>query len=269
MANQSIISNSKLNAIVAAIVAKGGGTAPMTADQMAAAIAAIPAGVDHVDDLVNGKIQSYTAGNTLTEVSSYAFYACKSLVSVDLSGARGMTGGTLSIGSHAFQNCTALTTLVLPQTLAVEFGESLFQSCTAFTQAISAKISRVSTNCFINSKIPRIVNTFPQGNGKKVWYMNTCFSGSTALTLVDCACAPVFYPKCFQNCSALEAIVIRDTETVGELQANAFYNCAPITNGTASIYVPDALVDTYKAATNWTAYSSIIKPLSEYVEPAA
>lgn len=44
MANQSIINNSKLDAIVAAIVAKGGGTAPMTADQMAAAIAAIPAG---------------------------------------------------------------------------------------------------------------------------------------------------------------------------------------------------------------------------------
>ena len=34
-----------------------------------------------------------------------------------------------------------------------------------------------------------------------------------------------------------------------------------------SIYVPDASVDVYKAATNWSAFASKIHPLSEYVEP--
>ena len=37
-----------------------------------------------------------------------------------------------------------------------------------------------------------------------------------------------------------------------------------ITN--AYFYVPDDLVDDYKAATNWNAYANQIKPLSEYVE---
>ena len=32
------------------------------------------------------------------------------------------------------------------------------------------------------------------------------------------------------------------------------------------VYVPDLSVDAYKAATNWSQYEDIIKPLSEYVE---
>ena len=33
-----------------------------------------------------------------------------------------------------------------------------------------------------------------------------------------------------------------------------------------NIYVPDEAIEDYKAATNWSEYASIIKPLSEYVE---
>lgn len=38
-------------------------------------------------------------------------------------------------------------------------------------------------------------------------------------------------------------------------------------DGTASIYVPDALVNSYKAATNWATLASMIKPLSQFVNP--
>ena len=37
------------------------------------------------------------------------------------------------------------------------------------------------------------------------------------------------------------------------------------TNGDGKIYVPDALVDSYKAATNWSALADFIKPLSQFV----
>ena len=40
-----------------------------------------------------------------------------------------------------------------------------------------------------------------------------------------------------------------------------------IINANAIIYVPDALVNDYKAAANWSAYASQIKGLSEFVEP--
>lgn len=47
--------------------------------------------------------------------------------------------------------------------------------------------------------------------------------------------------------------------------ANTFSNSA-IASGTGYIYVPDALVEDYKVATNWSTYAAQIKPLSEYVE---
>ena len=38
--------------------------------------------------------------------------------------------------------------------------------------------------------------------------------------------------------------------------------------GNSPIYVPDASVDAYKSATNWSVIASRICPLSEYVEPS-
>ena len=48
----------------------------------------------------------------------------------------------------------------------------------------------------------------------------------------------------------------------------ALYN-TPIAKGTGYIYVPDALVNDYKKATNWSVFANQIKPLSEYVESEA
>lgn len=40
-------------------------------------------------------------------------------------------------------------------------------------------------------------------------------------------------------------------------------NSGALTNGnTCPIYVPDNAVDTYKTATNWSAYADRIKPIS-------
>lgn len=59
---------------------------------------------------------------------------------------------------------------------------------------------------------------------------------------------------------------ILNTETVCVLVDKIAFNSTPIANGTGYIYVPDALVNDYKKATNWSVYANQIKPLSEYVE---
>lgn len=53
--------------------------------------------------------------------------------------------------------------------------------------------------------------------------------------------------------------------TISSLHTTDLEN-TPIASGAGYIYVPDNLVNDYKAATNWNAYASQIKPLSEYVE---
>ena len=67
----------------------------------------------------------------------------------------------------------------------------------------------------------------------------------------------------FAACSVFDTLIIK-TPSVCTLTAVFSSNTTCIANGTASIYVPDNLVEEYKAATNWATYADMIKPLSEY-----
>lgn len=66
----------------------------------------------------------------------------------------------------------------------------------------------------------------------------------------------------WNNCSKLTKLILRSTTMCGLANKNCFNN-TPIANGTGFIYVPDDLVDTYKANTNWSNFASQIKGLSE------
>jgi len=69
----------------------------------------------------------------------------------------------------------------------------------------------------------------------------------------------------FQNCSKLTALILYPEHYFVSLSnTNAFTN-TPIANGTGYIYVPDGMVDAYKASTNWATYANQIKPLSEFI----
>lgn len=64
------------------------------------------------------------------------------------------------------------------------------------------------------------------------------------------------------NCTALTTLILRGSTMSGLGNKNCL-NGTPIANGTGYIYVPDNLVDSYKANTNWSTYAAQIKPLSE------
>lgn len=66
------------------------------------------------------------------------------------------------------------------------------------------------------------------------------------------------------GCTYLENVVIKNSNSV-ITASTAIFKSSNVESGTAFIYVPDALVDGYKAATNWSTYASQIKPLSEYI----
>lgn len=66
----------------------------------------------------------------------------------------------------------------------------------------------------------------------------------------------------WNNCSKLTKLILRSTTMCGLANKNCFNN-TPIAKGTGFIYVPDDLVDTYKANTNWSNFASQIKGLSE------
>lgn len=69
----------------------------------------------------------------------------------------------------------------------------------------------------------------------------------------------------FRNTSALEQLIIRNTTRVFQATSNMFTGSA-IAAGTCQIYVPDSLVDAYKADGVWGTYAAQIHPLSELPE---
>ena len=125
-------------------------------------------------------------------------------------------------------------------------------------------------------------------------YMNKMFYECKSLTELDLSGfkanqVTTLYAT-FYDCSKLEKLNLSGLDTTNVTSTtNLFYNCplktliidnpvvfkitsdnsfqsSGIKNGTCLIYVPDNLVDAYKADTYWGPYASQIKPISEYSE---
>ena len=69
--------------------------------------------------------------------------------------------------------------------------------------------------------------------------------------------------KDFNGCTALVALILAKTTLVPLTDVNAFEN-STVAIGTGYIYVPSALVDEYKTATNWVTYASQIRAIEDY-----
>lgn len=67
-----------------------------------------------------------------------------------------------------------------------------------------------------------------------------------------------FGAQCFTSCRQLTKVIMQPT-TPPTFGVNMFLNCTALTG----IFVPDASVDAYKAASGWSAYADRIMPLSE------
>lgn len=122
---------------------------------------------------------------------------------------------------------------------ATSIGSNAFYSCTNLTTADFSVATTIGSYAF-----------------------NNC----SKLTTADFPAVTSIGSSAFYNCKALESIYFR-ASTVATLKANVFIN-TPMSISTflghfGSIYVPASLVDTYKSATNWSAYADRI---TSYVE---
>lgn len=97
------------------------------------------------DAFAESGIKEFVAPDSFKEIWSYAFKDCKNLEKVDLN-------KTTSIGDMSFENCTKLTSIVLPNTL-IELGTYVFSGCTLLN------------NIKMPSNPIEITNTFIYGSG--------------------------------------------------------------------------------------------------------
>ena len=89
------------------------------------------------------------------------------------------------------------------------------------------------------------------------------FMGCSNLEKIDFDVLEEIKNADFYQCSALTAVIIRSPAVCTMSDSNAFKS-TPIASGTGYIYVPAALVDSYKAATNWAAYADQTRAIEDY-----
>lgn len=280
----------KLTNIADAIREKTGGTDALTLDGMVEAIAGIQAGggEDLLVAKISGTLTEYS-NSEVTTISNNGFRYFNTLETVSLPNVE-------VIGSYAFNYCTTLTSASFPK--ATTISSYAFNYCTALTSASFPNLEAVSQGAF--QVCPKLESLyFPNAKkiGKNAFYCNSgymplreinfpsateigdsSFSRAIYVTKAYIPKAEVIKSSAFSDCYNLTAVIIEQTNSVCTLSsANVFSGCYHIlgtVNATYNpdglkdgyIYVPDALVEDYKAATNWSTYASQIKPLSEYVE---
>ena len=113
------------------------------------------------DAFAESGIKEFIAPDSFKEIWGYAFKDCKNLEKVDLN-------KTTSIGDMSFENCTKLSSIVLPNTL-VELGTYVFSGCTLLN------------NIKMSSNPIEITNTFIYGSG----YYNDAKNWENGILYVD------------------------------------------------------------------------------------
>lgn len=164
----------------------------------------------------------------------------------------------------AFQNCTSLKTINLPDSITT-FNQSIFYNCQQLSNIHlpNSLAGELDNRCFYQCyqlsdiTIPVGITSIKYG----------CFEYCRALTKVNVLGNIVSIGGfCFDECQKLVTFVMSNITQVPTMTGANVFNNTPISKGTGYIYVPDAMVDSFKSATNWSSFADQIKPISEYVE---
>lgn len=177
----------------------------------------------------------------ITQVYTGAFQKQYNLVSVNLP-------NVTSIAADGFANCSALTQVNLPN--------------------VKTLLERVFTYC---SNLEEITLPLPTSVGQG------CFSSCSKLKKVDLPNYLFFSSNyIFNGCNSLTALILRRSDKICTLSGtytfsgcyhfvgtvNATYNPEGLKDG--YIYVPSALIEEYKVATNWVTFADQFRALEDY-----
>jgi hypothetical protein len=173
----------------------------------------------------NGKLRSFSS-QTITAIAASAFRYATSLETANFPNAT-------TIASNAFDGCTALQTANFPNVTTV--NNNGFDGCTALQSVTFDSLSTIGNQAFYNCK--------------NMVSISGPFKSIKA--------------GVFNGCSKLMSVHITQSDSVCTLSSGVFNGTPLVTDEVGYIYVPDALVDNYKSATNWSALASHIKGESE------
>lgn len=175
-------------------------------------------------------------------IAQDAFYGCSALQSIG-------SANIEDFKAYSFYRCNALTSVDFSSCKSI--GAAAFYNC-PLAGELQLYVTNVSQDAFGNSKLTRVYLYNVSVVSKQA------FQGSKEIEMVELGdkVTSIGSYAFYQSPAKMTTIICRAATppTLGD--GNTFTK--------ATIYVPDASVDAYKAATGWSTHAARIKGLSEY-----
>lgn len=213
-------------------------------------------------------LQKVEIGTNVTTIGNYAFRGCNSLSSVTIPSRCTIIGisafyddyslisiifpsGVTSILLNLMYGCRSLTTIVMPNSITSVQG-SCFRDCNSLSSIVMPKVNSMGNYMFqdgysLSSVI--IPNSTTQIGLQAFTYCNSLSSIAIPPSVTS------IQDSAFSYCNGMAYYDFSHHTSVPTLSnTNAFTNIP----SDCKIIVPDALYDTWIAATNWSTYASHI-----------
>lgn len=167
-------------------------------------------------------------------IGNYAFRYCYGLL-----GDIVLPSTVTSIGQYSFANCDGMETFTAPGAITT-LGTYTFNGASGHVMALrECHMPNLGTSIALNLN----------------WGSTTAANACQHLEICDIGKAKSIAANTFANCYKLQTLIMRRTGSVTTCaNVSAFLN-TPLRGRsglTADIYVPSALIDTYKAASVWS-----------------
>lgn len=226
---------------------------------------------DSLAGIIDGSLTHFVMPSDKTKIAAYRFYNFTNLVSADL-------GNVEDIGVSAFESCTGLTSIVIPETTkSIGYGAFNASGITHLSGEMDGNIDdaafqlRYIIECdFSNFKIHKLGQSvfrfFGQGrrnpsqNILVLDFSNSDFTSIRGYCFSEIPYAQMIFPKTIQDI---------ETYAFGRISNSELYFPQPVpptvkksdvwsTLANNKIFVPYNSMNAYKTATNWTTQASNI-----------
>ena len=234
-----------LTDVAAAIKTKKGDNTAIPAANFDIEIVNLPSNTTLIS-LIDRTATSFEIPEGTTSIGSYAFSCCTGLTSITI------PNSVMDIDHHAFEQCFSLTSITIPNSVT-SIGSSAFNWCIGLTSiTIPDSITAISDSIFFQCTGLTSITI-----GNSVTSIgNYAFYNCTGLTsIIIPNSVTSIGNSAFSSCTGLTEIDFSTHTTVPTLNSTtAFDN----TSANLTIKVPSALLDEWKAATNWSTYADKI-----------
>ena len=161
-----------------------------------------------------------------------------------------------NIGKYAFSGRKKLSRVIMPN--VTDIDEFAFHLCESLEYLDVLKVRNIGQHAFSNcTKINNIY--LPLLEKVNMYIFHMCSN----LKKVDLPSATFISGQAFAGCYVLNTLILR-SENMVQLQNQYVFMYSALEDGAGYIYVPRALVDTYRTADYWNAFENQFRALEDY-----